>query len=250
MKKLTGVWLGTRAYRPTLEFMRELFEARRAEEIDDVVLFIEHEPVVTLGSGAKLENLLASPEVFEKLGIDVVETGRGGDVTLHAPGQLVCYPIVNLAPDRCDVRKYVQGLTDVMGRIVAPFGVETGTIPGKIGLWTDRERLSEWRGVEHAELPVKIGAIGVRISRWITQHGFALNLTTNLELFQLIVPCGIREFGVSSLLDLTGHAESPRTAAERALPLLAQSLGRETDGLDEANGVDFDELLTRLRARG
>src|SRR5690606_22587005 len=124
----------------------------------------------------------------------------GGDVTLHAPGQLVAYPIVSLAAHGPkDVRRYVNNLTSCMQQLVAQFGIDAGKMPDMIGLWADQANLSQWSGKERAVAPVKLGAIGVRISRWVTMHGFALNLTTDLSLFQLIVPCGISSHPVSSV---------------------------------------------------
>jgi len=247
-RHLTGFWLGRRAYPAVHALMQQLFEERRAGRVGDTVLLLEHEPVITLGRGAKLENLLVNPKTLTELGVGLVDTGRGGDVTLHAPGQLIAYPIVDLSPDRQDVRKYVQGLTSVMSRLVAPHGLATGSMTGKIGLWVDRESLARWPGEDKARVPVKIGAIGVRISRWITQHGFALNLTTDLALFQLIVPCGIHEFGVASLEALTGIRLEVADAARLALPEIAEGLGARVDELIDASELGSNQLLERARA--
>lgn len=221
-RPLFAYWLGRRAYAPVHQFMQELFQARKEQQITDTLLLLEHEPVITLGKGAKREHLLGSPEQMRAAGIELAETGRGGDVTLHAPGQLVAYPIFDLAPDRQDVRKYVQGLTRVMQALIAPASVSAGTIDGKIGLWVDARTPELWPGEEAAQTPVKIGAIGVRISRWVTQHGFALNLTTDLQLFNWIIPCGIQQWGVTSLEQLTQKQLSVRRAAELAVPLFAR----------------------------
>ena len=170
---------------------RALVEERRADRIPDLLLLLQHPPVITLGvkgDGGR-SNILATGERLADLGIDVSETGRGGDVTYHGPGQIVGYPILDLRPDRCDVHRYVRDVEEIMIRVCADYGVTAGRIKGKTGAWVGLE---------------KIGAIGVRISRWITSHGFAFNVSTNLDHFNLIVPCGISDGGVTSLEKVTG----------------------------------------------
>jgi lipoyl(octanoyl) transferase len=215
----------------------QLQEARKAGRIGDTVLFVEHEPTITLGRGATADHLLTSEAALAEAGIALVSTGRGGDVTLHAPGQLVCYPILDLHPDRMDVRRYVKDLNRVMTALAASYDIQSGVIEKYIGLWADQSDPTSWHSVEAAHTPVKIGAIGVRISRWVTMHGFAFNLTTDLALFRLIVPCGITEFGVGSVASLTGASPSVESAAQRALPLLAGVFGFDAPEL-ESSGVD------------
>ena len=172
---------------------RALVEERRAEHVPDLLILLQHPPVVTLGGkrdGGRV-NIVATDAQLAALGIDVHETGRGGDVTYHGPGQIVGYPIVDLRPDRCDVHRYVRDIEEVMTRVCADYGVSAQRIAGLTGTWVGAE---------------KIGAIGIRISRWITSHGFAFNVTTNLDHFRLIVPCGIGDRGVTSLARLTGRA--------------------------------------------
>jgi lipoyl(octanoyl) transferase len=178
--------LGRVPYREGLDLQRALVEQRRAGDIGDVLLLLEHPHVITLGSRSEAarSNVLATSERLEALGVELCETGRGGDVTYHGPGQLVGYPILDLKPDRADVYQYVRNLEDVMVRACAAFGVKAGTIEGLTGTWVGGS---------------KIGAIGVRISRWISSHGFAYNVTTDLDYFNLIIPCGIRDHGVTSL---------------------------------------------------
>jgi lipoyl(octanoyl) transferase len=168
-------------------------------------------------------------------------------VTLHAPGQLVAYPVFDLNPDRRDVRKYVQGLTRVMQGLIAPHGLDGGTVSNLIGLWVDQESPRSYPGEERAQNLAKIGAIGVRISRWVTSHGFALNLSTDLSLFRLIVPCGIREHGVTSLQQMTGSTLVTRSAAEDSLPLFCEEFGRSmVGGLLDLSACRPEDLPTRI----
>jgi lipoyl(octanoyl) transferase len=182
-------------YAEALEMQRALVEERRAGRIPDVLLLLQHPPVITLGirPDASRANIVATPERLAELGVDVRETGRGGDVTYHGPGQIVGYPILDLKPDRCDVHRYVRDLEEVMIRVCADYELTAGRIKGLSGAWIGAE---------------KIGAIGVRISRWITSHGFAFNVTTNLDHFRLIVPCGIGDRGVTSVERATGRTVS------------------------------------------
>jgi len=220
-RTLRGVWLGRRPYSEVVALQERLLAERQAGRGEDTVLLLEHPPVVTLGRGAKPEHLLATPETLAELGIVLEQTSRGGDVTLHAPGQLVAYPIVDLNPDRRDVRRFVQALTETMRRLVAELGVATGTHPKHVGLWADRAEPRKFDGASTATDLVKLGAIGVRISRWVTMHGFALNLVNDLALYGVIVPCGIREHGVASVASLGGRAVTPEALAPRALEILA-----------------------------
>ena len=165
---------------------------RKAGEIPDQLLLLEHPPVITLGVKTRnnLNNIVAGAEALAAEGVTVFETGRGGDVTYHGPGQLVGYPILDLKPDRCDVHRYVRDLEEVMIRVAAQFGIDAGRLPGLTGAWVGSEKLA---------------AIGVRISQWVTSHGFAFNVNTRLSHFDLIVPCGITDKGVTSLEKLLGR---------------------------------------------
>jgi lipoyl(octanoyl) transferase len=241
------LWLGTRQYTPVYELQCELAEKRKLDLIEDVVLLLEHEATITQGRGAKQQHLLSSKTTLAANSIEVVETDRGGDVTLHAPGQLVAYPIIKLHGPERDVRKYVNRLTSVMQQLVAHYGIAAGTAPGMVGLWTDRHAPQSYTAFESAKTPVKVGAIGVRISRWVTMHGFALNLTTDLSLFSHIVPCGISSHGVGSIQSLTGLLPTVREAADVAAPLFAQTLGRLVPGLKNWDGP-LSALSTELSA--
>jgi len=187
--------LGMISYAEGLEIQKGLVEQRKAGAIPDHLLLLEHPPVITLGVKSRNDrsHIVASPELLTAEGVEVFETGRGGDVTYHGPGQLVGYPIIDLKPDRCDVHQYVRDLEEVMIRMAESFGVQAGRIPGLTGAWVGDEKLA---------------AIGVRISRWVTSHGFALNVNTSLNHFDLIVPCGIAGKGVTSLNKLIGGTVS------------------------------------------
>ena len=174
------------SYGEALEMQRTLVEDRRAGAIDDVLLLVEHPHVLTVGvrgDGGR-SHIMADGAALEARGIEVFETGRGGDVTYHGPGQIVGYPILNLSPDRRDVHRYVRDLEEVLIRTAADFGIAATRISGLTGVWVGDEKLA---------------AIGVRIARWITSHGFALNVTTDLSYFDMIIPCGIAGRGVTSL---------------------------------------------------
>jgi lipoyl(octanoyl) transferase len=198
-------YLGRMSYAEALALQQSLHEARKRDEAPDTLLLVEHPPVITLGRGANKANVLADEATRQCFGVELFETGRGGDVTYHGPGQLVGYPIINLAPDRQDVRRYVQDLQEVLVRTAREFGVAAEPRGGEfVGVWVGDQKLA---------------AIGIRISRWVTLHGFAFNVTTDLSYFQLIVPCGIKSdagHGVTSLQQLTGK--------QFALPEVAASV--------------------------
>jgi lipoyl(octanoyl) transferase len=206
--------LGRIQYAEGLEIQASLVAQRQAEQIPDTLLLLEHQPVFTLGRNARPENMLFSAEALRARGFEVFETGRGGDVTYHGPGQVVGYPILDLGPDRRDVHRYVRDLEEVMIRTCADYGVSAGRVAGLTGAWVGDE---------------KIGAIGVRIARWVTSHGFALNVSTDLSPFDLIVPCGIRGRGVTSLERLAGSPVSVDQVMERLAGHFAQVFERRLE---------------------
>ena len=216
-RRLTVLRLGRVEYEDGLALQRLFGQARFSGQSPDVLMLLEHPPVITLGRGAKAGNITAPPEALAAEGVEVFETNRGGDVTYHGPGQIVGYPVFHLAPDRQDVRRYVRDVEGSLIAALARFGIEAGRIPRWPGVWVGEE----------GKDARKIGAIGVHLSRWLTSHGFALNVNTNLAHFGLIVPCGIHEAGVTSMARELGRPQ-PVPPVEDALgEAFAQTFGAE-----------------------
>lgn len=236
-RRARAAWIGRRRYAPIHDLQKQLVEARAEGRIGDTILLLEHDPVITLGPRANPENVLLDARALNERDIDLVATGRGGDVTYHGPGQLVCYPLLDLRPDRCDVRKYVRSLAEVMILLAREHHVEAGVVDGMIGVWVDRAAPEEWGGPEWAREVAKLGAIGVRLSRWLTMHGFALNIAVDLGAFEMIVPCGIREHGVTSLHELTGRRLTVAEVALASAPQLARGLDIEIPLVEDLSGV-------------
>jgi lipoyl(octanoyl) transferase len=203
--------LGRIPYAQGLALQEARVEERKAGRIPDTLLLLEHDPVFTLGRNARRENLLVSQEGLEARGFSVFECGRGGDVTYHGPGQVVGYPILELPPDRRDVHKYVRDLEEILLRILSDYGIPGGRIPGLTGVWVH---------------DLKVAAIGVRISRWVTSHGFALNVANDLSPFGLVIPCGIRGKGVTSLSVLLGREVDPAEVMTGLAEKAAEVFGR------------------------
>ena len=183
--------LGVMPYGEALVLQKDLVLERQSGRVPDLLLLLEHPHVVTVGVGARrsLKNLLVPESVLQARGVELHQAPRGGDVTYHGPGQLVGYPILDLRPDRCDVHRYVRDLEDVLIRTAQAFGVQARRESGLTGIWVGQGKLA---------------AIGVRVSRWVTSHGFALNISTDLGYFDLIRACGIEGRGATSLVGLTG----------------------------------------------
>ncbi len=201
------------AYDEAHDLQKSLVDARRAGTVGDLLLLVEHPPVITLGARNQVaaSHIIASEAHLQREGVVVRETGRGGDVTYHGPGQLVGYPILDLRPDRCDVHKYVRDLEQALILALATFGIDGTRVPGRSGVWVGEQEREE-----------KVAAIGVRISRWITSHGFALNVSTNLDHFRLIVPCGIADRGVTSMARLLGRDVAMTTVEDAVIAGMAQ----------------------------
>ena len=206
-------YLGRTPYAEALALQQSLHESRKRNEISDTLLLLEHPHVITLGRAANRANILVDEQTRTEKKIELFETGRGGDVTYHGPGQLVGYPIISLAPDAQDVRRYVRNIQEVLVRTARDFGVEAEPRGGEhVGVWVGDDKLA---------------AIGIRISRWVTMHGFAFNVATNLEYFNLIVPCGIQDHGVTSLEKILGTKIEIKTVAEITARHFGEVFGRE-----------------------
>jgi len=203
--------LGLFGYPEAWELQKRLVSARKAEAIEDVLLVCEHPHVITLGRNGRRENLLASEHVLRQKGVEWHLTNRGGDITYHGPGQVIGYPILNLAALRRDVVWYVRALEEAMIRATAEFQVEAGRVEGKTGIWVRTGTTEE-----------KLAAIGVHISRWVTSHGFAYNVSTDLRFFELIVPCGIADRKATSLERLLGRAVETAEVSQRIARHLAE----------------------------
>lgn len=215
--RICVVQLGRIDYATALRLQQTLVELRKTGKIGDVLLLLEHGPVITLGRNARGQHVVASPELLASRGVDLFECDRGGDVTYHGPGQLVGYPIVDLRgfTPRIGAVEFVRRLEEVLVRTCAAFGIAAERVHGLTGVWTKADSQKRHGGTERPRQGAKIAAIGVHISRGVTSHGFALNVATDLDYFNLIVPCGI--------------ADKPVTSMAREL----ESRGRTAPSLDE-----------------
>ena len=252
-RTLTVHRLGRVEYGDGLRLQALFARARKEGKVGDVLLLLEHPPVLTLGRGASRTDVLAGPELLEARGVEVHETDRGGEVTYHGPGQIVGYPILDLAPDRKDVRRHVRSVEEGMIRALSEHGIDASRIEKWPGVWVGSEPGGDAR---------KIGAVGVHIARWITTHGFALNVNSTLEDFELIVPCGIREAGVTSMereLRRPVDVGAVEEALARAFGAVLEADLRFEDGRTRTvsvtavrRGASGPEvlLLRRIQARG
>jgi lipoyl(octanoyl) transferase len=222
--------LGLMGYAEAWALQKRVVAARKTGAIEDALLFCEHPHVITQGRSGKRNHLLVSENVLKQKGVEFHATDRGGDITYHGPGQLVGYPILNLGAIRRDVVWYVRTLEEAMMRATAEFGIAAERVAGKTGIWVKSENVEE-----------KLAAIGVHISRWVTSHGFAYNVSTDLRYFDLIVPCGIADRKATSLEKLLGRRVEPKEVARR----IAHHLG-EVFGLEMKEASRF-ELLEKLQ---
>ena len=225
LNKFLTVDLGLLGYTQAYALQKRVVAARKAGAVEDVLLLCEHAHVITLGRNGKLENLLASERVLRQKGVEFHATDRGGDITYHGPGQIVGYPILNLGAIRRDIVWYVRTLEEAMIRATAEFGITAEREPGRTGVWVQAGKLA---------------AIGVHISRWVSSHGFAYNVSTDLRNFDLIVPCGMADRQATSLEKLLGRNVQERDVAPRITRHLGALLGLEIQE------VSRKELLEKL----
>jgi lipoate-protein ligase B len=211
---LRSYWLGRTGYLEAAALQHALVEARKRDEIPDTFVFLEHPPLITLGRAAHQENLLAPEAVLEGHGVELWETTRGGDVTYHGPGQLVGYGIVDLKRHGRDVARYLRMLEEAVIALLAEHGLSGTRRPEYTGAWLGAE---------------KVCAIGVRVDHWVTSHGFALNVCGDLSPFDLIVPCGIRGFGVTSIERASGRTDAVEDVAREAGRALARTFDLELE---------------------
>ena len=230
MKICQIVDLGLIGYAEAWALQKRVVAARKSAAIEDVLLLCQHPHVITQGRNGKRENLLASEHILKQKGVEFHATDRGGDITYHGPGQIVGYPILNLGAIRRDVVWYVRMLEEAMIQATAEFGIAAGRVAGKTGIWVGNGSSEE-----------KLAAIGVHISRWVTSHGFAYNVSTDLRFFDLIVPCGIADRKATSLEKLLGRSVQPNEVT----PRIANHLG-EVFGL-EMKEASRKELLENLQ---
>jgi len=204
--------LGLVEYSSALALQKQRVQERKAEIIPDTLILLEHPHVYTLGRNARRENLLITPEQLAGIGAAVFQTDRGGDITYHGPGQIVGYPVFNLAQHRRDIAWYMRCLEEVFIGVAADYGISAHRIEGLTGVWVGNDKLA---------------ALGVHISRWVTSHGFALNVNTDLRYFDWIIPCGIRDKGVTSLEKLSGRSIEMSEVANRVVARFGAVFGLE-----------------------
>ena len=206
-----GLDLGFRDYEESLRIQDRIVARRKCGSLPDCLLFVDYPPVITLGRGGKREHLLAGPKELRKRGLRVYPAGRGGDITYHGPGQLVVYPVLDLKAWHRDIHRYLRTLEHCLVEVLLDFGIPSETLPGATGVWVEGR---------------KMGAIGVRTSSWVTSHGLALNVNTDLRYFDLIVPCGLVGRGVTSMAAQLGRSLKLSEVRSRFIHHFARAFGR------------------------
>jgi len=229
MKECKAIDLGLVGYAEAAALQGRLVAARKLGAVPDLLLFCEHPHVITLGRNGKRENLRVSEDLLSHQGVEFHHTNRGGDITYHGPGQVVGYPILDLNGIRRDVVWYVRQLEQCMIQATSGFGIEAFRVPGCTGVWVKESMASAQAAAgDHSRAKEKLASIGVHISRWVTSHGFAYNVSTDLRFFDLITPCGIAGCRVTSVERLLGHSVSR-----------ADAIARLSDGFSEAFGLEL-----------
>jgi lipoate-protein ligase B len=226
MKELLAVNLGRTKYADAWELQKQIFSARHNRRISDVLLLTEHDHVYTLGKAADGNHLLAREEELLKKGVDVFWIDRGGDITYHGPGQIVGYPIIDLNQQYNDIHRYLRDIEEVIIRTLREYGIVAGREPDYTGVWVKDE---------------KIAAIGVKVSKWITMHGFAFNINTDLSYFERIIPCGIFHKGVTRLQDLLQTSVALEDVQQKLITHFASLFHWEV------RQISPEELITMLR---
>ena len=222
-----AVFLGSVEYPRAVGLQMQICQAKKQGFEDDVLLLLEHPPTITLGRNGKWTHLLASDQELRSRGVGRFEVDRGGDITFHGPGQLVGYPILQLEREERDVRRYMRDLEETLIRLLTDYGITAARQEGLTGVWTSQG---------------KIAALGVHISRWITRHGFALNISTDLSCFDWIIPCGVSGRGVVSMSSILGLRIELREVAEKFVCEFARVFGRQTIWVSED---EFKDRLSR-----
>ncbi len=256
MANCLAIDLGLIGYAEAYALQKRIVAARKADDLSDVLLLCEHPHVITQGRNGKREHLLAGENVLRQKGVEFYETSRGGDITYHGPGQIVGYPILNLGAIRRDVVWYVRMLEEVMIRAAGDFGVVATREAGKTGVWVaPGEKLTQsapsaQRSQSGESTTEKLGAIGVHISRWVTSHGFAYNVSTDLRFFDLIVPCGIADRKAASLEKLLGRAMDSREVAARLTKRFGEVFGLNMQRASREKLLETLQRREQLAATG
>ena len=232
-KRLFIINLGRTSYKAAWDIQKQLVSLRAKSKIPDCLIVTEHEPVITMGRGTHSENLLVSPPQLRQQGVELHEIERGGDITFHGPGQVVLYPIVDLRNRGRDVRQYLRDLERVVIDSLAELGLKAGVKDGLTGIWVDNH---------------KLGAIGVAVSRWITYHGVAINVTTDLDYFKLINPCGITRYPVGSVSQMLGREVTMEKVTELLVGSFVENFHYEPDTTNDIQQLldEFSETTAAI----